>query len=109
MRTVSSGVLSWRAFGQKMKTAKGELHFVQISDSHINFNKPANSNVVGTIPAIVDKINALPQEPDFIIHTGDVSHTSKPSEYDTSSWWVSGLASSLRRLSRARNARSSTF
>src|SRR5882724_10546877 len=49
--------------------AKGELHFVQISDSHMGFNKPANADVAGTLKAAVDKINALPQEPDFIIHT----------------------------------------
>src|SRR5579872_4004639 len=81
--TVSSGVLNSQAFGQKMKAAKGELHFVQISDSHMGFNKPANPDVAGTLQASVDKINALPQEPDFIIHTGDLSHTSKPGEYDT--------------------------
>ena len=81
--TVSSGVLNSQAFGQKIKAAKGELHFVQISDSHMGFNKPANPDVVGTLQATVDKINALPQEPDFIIHTGDLSHTSKPGEYDT--------------------------
>jgi 3',5'-cyclic AMP phosphodiesterase CpdA len=66
-----------------MMASKGELHFVQISDSHIGFNKPANPNVIGTLQATIDKINALPQEPDFIIHTGDLSHTSKPGEYDT--------------------------
>src|SRR6202047_3647660 len=65
------------------KAAAGELSFVQISDSHMGFNKPANPDVVGTLKATVDKINALPQEPDFIIHTGDLSHTSKPGEFDT--------------------------
>jgi Icc protein len=83
MWTVSSGVLNSQAFGQKMKAAKGELHFVQISDSHMGFNKPANPDVASTLQATVDKINALAQEPDFIIHTGDLSHTSKPGEYDT--------------------------
>ena len=53
------------------------------SDSHIGFNKAANPDVVATIQATIDKINALPQEPDFIIHTGDLSHMSKPGEYDT--------------------------
>jgi Icc protein len=79
---VSSGVVSSQAFGQDMKAAKGELHFVQISDSHIGFNKPANPDVAGTLKATIDKINALPQEPDFIIHTGDLSHTSKAAEFD---------------------------
>ncbi len=66
-----------------MKAAKGELHFVQISDSHMGFNKPANPDVTATLQATVDKINGLPREPDFIIHTGDLSHTSKAAEYDT--------------------------
>ena len=81
--TVSGGIPSSRAFGQQMKAAKGDVHFVQISDTHMGFNKPANPDVVGTLKATMDKINALPQEPEFIIHTGDLSHMSKPSEYDT--------------------------
>ena len=51
--TVASGVLSSQAFGQKMMAAKGELHFVQISDSHMGFNKPANTDVTGTLQATV--------------------------------------------------------
>src|SRR2546428_10204847 len=81
--SVGSGVLTSQAFGKSMKAMKGELHFVQISDSHMGFNKPANPDVVATLQAAIDKINALPQEPDFIIHTGDLSHMSKPGEYDT--------------------------
>jgi 3',5'-cyclic AMP phosphodiesterase CpdA len=81
--TVSSGVLSSRAFGKTMKAAKGELNFVQISDSHMGFNKPANTDVTGTFQATLNKINALEHQPDFIIHTGDISHTSKPAEFDT--------------------------
>src|ERR1700730_19321405 len=57
---------------------KGELSFVQISDSHMGFNKPANTDVVGTFKAAIAKINALPEAPAFILHTGDVSHLSKP-------------------------------
>jgi 3',5'-cyclic-AMP phosphodiesterase len=79
--TVSGGIASSRAFGAP--GGKGGFTFVQISDSHIGFNKPANPDVVGTLQATVDKINALPQPPDFIIHTGDLSHLSKPAEYDT--------------------------
>src|SRR5216683_1909284 len=81
--TVGSGLLTSQAFSQNMKSMKGELHFVQISDSHMGFNKPANPDVGATLQATIDKINALPQEPDFIIHTGDLSHMSKPGEYDT--------------------------
>jgi 3',5'-cyclic AMP phosphodiesterase CpdA len=81
--SVSGGAVTSQAFGQYKKVAKGELHFVQISDSHMGFNKPANADVNGTLKATIDKINGLPNEPDFIIHTGDLSHTSKPAEYDT--------------------------
>jgi 3',5'-cyclic AMP phosphodiesterase CpdA len=65
------------------KAAKGELSFVQISDSHMGFNKPANPDVVGTLKAAVQKINALPVPPEFILHTGDISHLSKSEEFDT--------------------------
>jgi 3',5'-cyclic-AMP phosphodiesterase len=79
---VNGGVLSSQAFGQNTKTIKGGLHFVQISDSHMGFNKPANPNVVATLQATIEKINALPNQPEFIIHTGDLSHDSKAAQYD---------------------------
>ena len=63
--------------------AAGDLSFVQISDSHMGFSKPANPDVVGTLKAAVDKINALPTPPEFLLHTGDISHLSKPEEFDT--------------------------
>jgi 3',5'-cyclic AMP phosphodiesterase CpdA len=62
---------------------KGQLSFAQISDSHMGFNKPANTDVVGTLKAAVDKINALKSKPEFLLHTGDISHLSKPEEFDT--------------------------
>ena len=65
------------------KAARGELSFVQISDSHMGFNKPANTDVTATLQAAVAKINALPVPPEFMLHTGDISHLSKPSEFDT--------------------------
>ncbi|HKE32902.1 MAG TPA: metallophosphoesterase [Candidatus Angelobacter sp.] len=64
-------------------TAKGELAFVQISDSHMGFNKPANPDVVSTLKAAIDKINAIGTPPEFMLHTGDISHLSKPEEFDT--------------------------
>jgi plastocyanin len=57
--------------------------FVQISDSHIGFNKEANKDVAATLQEAVARINALPDRPDFLIHTGDLSHLSKPEEFDT--------------------------
>jgi Icc protein len=81
--SVSGGVLTSAAFGQTGNAAKGELHFVQISDTHIGFNKPANPDVTGTLQAAIARINALPQQPEFIIHTGDLSHGARASEFDT--------------------------
>lgn len=69
--------------GMAPDAAKGELTFVQISDSHMGFNKPANTDVVGTFKAALDKINALASPPEFMLHTGDISHLSKPEEFDT--------------------------
>ena len=63
---------------------------MQISDSHIGFNKPANPDVTGTLQATVDKINALPRTPEFIIHTGDLSHMAKPAEFDTMDQMLKG-------------------
>jgi len=64
------------------KETKGDLSFVQISDSHMGFNKPANPDVAATLKAAVDKINGLPSPPEFMLHTGDISHLSKPEEFD---------------------------
>jgi len=63
--------------------AAGELSFVQISDSHMGFDKAANPDVVGTLKTAVERINALPKKPEFMLHTGDISHLSKPAEFDT--------------------------
>ena len=80
--TITGGVATSKAFGQPGRAAKGDLTFVQISDSHIGFNRPANPDVNGTLQRAVDKINALDHQPEFLIHTGDLSHTSKAGEFD---------------------------
>jgi len=61
----------------------GGIRFVQISDSHIGFDKPANTDVTATLRAAVAKIKAAPEQPSFVLHTGDLTHLSKPSEFDT--------------------------
>jgi 3',5'-cyclic-AMP phosphodiesterase len=60
-----------------------DLKFVQISDSHIGFNKDANPDPNATLVAAIDKVTALPSRAAFMLHTGDVSHLSKPEEFDT--------------------------
>jgi 3',5'-cyclic-AMP phosphodiesterase len=84
---MQGGVLKSFSLSQKLqftnKAMAGELSFVQISDSHMGFNKPANPDVASTLKAAVDKINGLAMPPEFMLHTGDVSHLSRPEEFDT--------------------------
>lgn len=83
---LNGGVLTSYALGhggnKDIKIPKGELSFVQISDSHMGFDKPANPDVVATFQAAIDKINASPIAPEFILHTGDVSHLAKAAQFD---------------------------
>jgi 3',5'-cyclic-AMP phosphodiesterase len=64
-------------------TSSSDFTFVQISDSHIGFNKPANTDVTATLQAALEKIGANSARPDFLLHTGDLTHGSKPAEFDT--------------------------
>jgi 3',5'-cyclic-AMP phosphodiesterase len=82
--TVGGGILSSRAFGREpVRRAAGSFSFVQISDSHIGFSKEPNKDVAATLRTAVDKINALEDRPDLLIHTGDLTHLSTPREFDT--------------------------
>jgi 3',5'-cyclic-AMP phosphodiesterase len=85
--SMSGGILTSRSLadvlGNPGVLAAVELNFVQISDSHIGFNKPANTNVVGTFQEAINRINALSKTPEFILHTGDLSHLSQADEFDT--------------------------
>jgi 3',5'-cyclic AMP phosphodiesterase CpdA len=70
-----------------------DFTFVQISDSHIGFNKGANPDVTGTLKKAIDRINAVPagmKAPDFLIHTGDITQSSKESEFDTAQQVIRG-------------------
>jgi Icc protein len=63
---------------------KGSFSFVQISDSHVGFNKEAiNKDVVGTLKQAIARINAMPEAPDFVLHTGDLTHLASADEFDT--------------------------
>ena len=82
--TVADGLPGTQAFGQNRKAARpNDFSFVQISDSHIGFGKDPNKDVVGTLQAAVEKINALLQPPAFVLHTGDLTHLARPEEFDT--------------------------
>jgi 3',5'-cyclic AMP phosphodiesterase CpdA len=56
--------------------------FLQMSDSHIGFDKAANPDALGTLREAIAKVKAMPIKPSFIIHTGDITHLSKPAEFD---------------------------
>src|ERR1700674_1348039 len=82
--TVAGGVpraLGATSAGTPTAAATNALTFVQISDTHIGFRKEANPDVVGSLRRAIADINALPQAPAFVVHTGDVSHLSKPEEF----------------------------
>jgi 3',5'-cyclic AMP phosphodiesterase CpdA len=70
---------------------RGKPLFVQISDTHIGFNKEANPNVNATLTQSIDLVNAMPQQPALIIHTGDITHLSKPAEFDLAQQMFAGL------------------
>jgi len=65
-----------------IKSSAAPFTFVQVSDSHIGFNKAANPDTSATFREAIAKIKALPVQPDFIIHTGDVSQLSRDQEFD---------------------------
>jgi Icc protein len=81
--TIEAGVPASRALGQTASAGKSPLSFVQISDSHIGFNKPANPDVNGTLQIAIDRINGLESHPSFVLHTGDLTHGAKAAEFDT--------------------------
>jgi len=87
--TVAGGVPSSRLIGSA-KAAETGFSFVQISDSHIGFAKPANPDARVTLDAAIDKIAAMPGNPAFMIHTGDISHTAKASEFDDAQQMIGG-------------------
>jgi 3',5'-cyclic-AMP phosphodiesterase len=84
--TVGAGIPGCSQVGDKAADAadkKGDFSFAQVSDSHIGFSKEPNKDVTATLQAAVEKVNALKQRPDFLLHTGDLTHLSKPEEFDT--------------------------
>jgi len=67
--------------GGAKAAAKDNFTFVQISDTHFGFHKDANPDIVGGFRRAAADINALAQRPALVVHTGDVSHLSKPEEF----------------------------
>jgi Icc protein len=88
--TVSGGVPRALGIGEALAAPADGFTFVQISDTHIGFNKEANPDPNATMQAALDRIAKLPKRPAMIIHTGDVSHLSKAAEFDTAEQIMKG-------------------
>jgi hypothetical protein len=91
--TVSGGVPRTLGLVGKAEAAAattGQLTFVQISDSHIGFKLPVNPDPAATLGEAIEKIKAMPVQPAFLVHTGDISHLSKPEQWDTADQIVKG-------------------
>ena len=84
-----------RAYDEsKEGKALGKPLFVQISDTHIGFNKDANPDVAGTLTQTIDVVNGMSDAPALIIHTGDITHLSKPAEFDLAAQLLGRLRTS---------------
>jgi 3',5'-cyclic AMP phosphodiesterase CpdA len=84
-----------RAYDEsKEGKALGKPLFVQISDTHIGFNKEANPDVAGTLTQTIDIVNGMSDAPALIIHTGDITHLSKPAEFDLAAQLLGRLRTS---------------
>src|ERR1700704_4827903 len=81
--TVTGGVPhSLGLVGSAAAAEASGMTFLQISDSHVGFDQPANPNAIGTLEEAINKVKAMPAKPSFMIHTGDITHLSKVSEFD---------------------------
>src|SRR3974377_1767536 len=81
--TIAGGVPhSLGIMGEAQAAESRGLTFLQISDSHVGFDRAPNPNALGTLEEAITKVNALSQKPAFMIHTGDISHLSKEKEFD---------------------------
>ena len=75
--------------------AESGFTFLQISDSHVGFNKPANPDALGTLREAVARVKGLSRKPSFIIHTGDITHLSKPAEFDDAGALIGEMGSDV--------------
>jgi 3',5'-cyclic AMP phosphodiesterase CpdA len=94
---VSGGIPGCSPMGKDpVSSAKGDFTFVQLSDSHIGFSKEPNKDVTATFQEAIHRINALPQRPAFLLHTGDLTHLAKPDEFDTVAQVLKGVLKGAR-------------
>jgi len=91
--TLSGGIASSLTLDAALasETKAQGLSFVQISDTHIGFSKPANPDPLASLRQTIARIRALPRQPDFILHTGDVTHLATPAQFDTAQQMLSDI------------------
>jgi plastocyanin len=77
--------------GSLTDAERKSIFFAQISDSHIGFAKEANKDVTATLQSAVARLNALPQRPALVLHTGDITQLAKPEEFDTANEVLKGV------------------
>jgi 3',5'-cyclic AMP phosphodiesterase CpdA len=88
--TLSGGVpKSMGLLGDAFAAVPSGFTFLQISDSHVGFNKPANPDALGTLREAIGKVKSVQSRPAFMIHTGDITHLSKPDEFDNADQIIS--------------------
>src|SRR5919108_4137531 len=81
--TLSGGALTACELANASGRKTEDIFFVQISDSHIGFKGKANADVTATFGHAIDLVNALPKHPEFVLHTGDLTHLAALDEFDT--------------------------
>jgi 3',5'-cyclic AMP phosphodiesterase CpdA len=88
--TVSGGIPRSSLLGDAHAAESGDLSFMQISDSHIGFANPPNTDVGGTLKEAVAAVAAQKGRAALLIHTGDVSHLSRAAQFDTAEQIIAG-------------------
>ena len=91
LAVVGGEVISHVAVGAASHPTQPTLRFAQVSDSHIGFSGTANPNVVDSFSQAINRINNLGYTPDFVIHTGDLTHLATPEQFDQVKQMLSGL------------------
>ncbi|CDO27780.1 metallophosphoesterase family protein [Mycolicibacterium porcinum] len=91
LAVVGGEVISHAAGSRGADVAQPTLRFAQVSDSHIGFTGAANPDVAGSFGRAIEQINSLDYTPDFVIHTGDLTHLSTPAQFDQVKQMMQGL------------------
>jgi 3',5'-cyclic-AMP phosphodiesterase len=93
--TVTGGVPRSSLIGAA-KADETSFSFAQLSDSHIGFAKPANPDARATLKEAIGRVTGLTRKPAFVIHTGDITHSAKPGEFDDAAQILSDLHLDIR-------------